>query len=124
MLLHIDAHSGVPIYRQIMDQVRREILSGSAAPGRQLPAVRQLAGQLKVNPMTVSKAYAYLELEGLLERRRGVGLFVAQVEPSEKEATQREILSEQIKQVVLQAKAFGMEEVELLELVFQCLKKK
>ena len=77
MLLQIDHHSGQPIYRQVMEQIRRQILAGHLGEGEQLASVRELAGQLNVNPMTISKAYSLLEIEGLLERRRGVGLFVA-----------------------------------------------
>jgi GntR family transcriptional regulator len=66
-----------PIYRQLVDQVRRMAASGQLAPGDALPSVRETALQLAVNPMTVSKAYGLLELEGVLERRRGVGMVVA-----------------------------------------------
>ncbi len=77
MILQIDTHGGVPIYRQIMDQVRQLILTGQLLEGDRVEQVRSLAARVKVNPMTVSKAYGYLEQEGLIERRRGVGLFVA-----------------------------------------------
>ena len=76
MLLQIDHHSGQPIYRQVIDQIRRQVVAGQLRQGEQLPSVRDLAGQLRVNPMTISKAYSLLEMEGLLDRRRGVGLFV------------------------------------------------
>lgn len=69
--------SGVPIYRQIMDQVRAVIASGVIKPGEMLPSVRQLASELTVNMMTVSKAYARLEAEGLITRDRGLGMRVA-----------------------------------------------
>ena len=76
MLFRHDTRSGVPIYRQLEDQVRRGILSGALAADEKLPAVRDLAADLGVNPMTVSKAYSRLEMEGWVARRRGVGLFV------------------------------------------------
>ena len=66
-----------PIYRQLVEQVRRLVAGGQLAPGDALPSVREVALQLAVNPMTVSKAYGLLELESLLERRRGVGMIVA-----------------------------------------------
>lgn len=77
--LQFEVHpsSGVPIYRQIMDQVRAMIASGRLATGDVLPSVRQMAAELQVNMMTVSKAYAKLEAEGLLERSRGRGMLVA-----------------------------------------------
>jgi len=69
--------SGVPIYRQIVDQVTRLIAGGQLAAGTELPSVRELALQHSVNPMTISKAYALLEANGLLERQRGKPMRVA-----------------------------------------------
>ena len=77
MLLQLDKRGGVPVYRQIVDQVRHRVVSGRLAPGEQLASVRDLAAALEVNPMTVSKAYGLLEQAGLVERRAGVGYFVA-----------------------------------------------
>ena len=68
--------SGVPIYRQLMDQVRSLVSSGRLKPGDRLPSVRQMAAELEVNMMTVSKAYARLEADGVLERERGLGMRV------------------------------------------------
>jgi GntR family transcriptional regulator len=76
-LFSIVPGSTEPIYRQLVDQVRRMAAGGQLAPGDALPSVRETALQLAVNPMTVSKAYGLLELEGVLERRRGVGMVVA-----------------------------------------------
>ncbi len=69
--------SAEPIYRQIAQQLRRLIASGRLPSGAQLPSVRDVAGRHAINPMTVSRAYGQLELEGLLERRRGKGMVVA-----------------------------------------------
>lgn len=77
-MIHIDPSDGTPIYRQIIDQVKRMVLTGSLAPGDQIESVASLAGRVRVNPMTVSKAYSTLVDAGVLERRRGVGLFVAE----------------------------------------------
>jgi GntR family transcriptional regulator len=63
--------SGVPIYRQLMDQVRRMVASGQLAVGAELPSVREVATEYTVNPTTISKAYSLLEMEGLLQRHRG-----------------------------------------------------
>ena len=68
--------SGVPIYRQLMDQVRSLVSSGRLKPGDRLPSVRQMAADLEVNMMTVSKAYTRLEADGVLERERGLGMRV------------------------------------------------
>ena len=79
MLIDIDVHGGVPIYRQVIEQVRRLILTGQKAEGEQLESVANLSSRVKVNPMTISKAYGFLVQEGLVVRRRGVGLFVARL---------------------------------------------
>ncbi|HLZ39727.1 MAG TPA: GntR family transcriptional regulator [Candidatus Sulfotelmatobacter sp.] len=73
----LDLHSGVPVYRQIIDQVRSGVASGSLTAGDQLPTVRQLAVDLAINPNTVLRAYRELELGGLLETHQGTGTFVA-----------------------------------------------
>jgi GntR family transcriptional regulator len=73
-LLRVFPSSGVPIYRQLMDQVRVLGLSGQLRPGDLLPSVRSVATTLAINPMTVSKAYSALEAEGVVERVRGTGM--------------------------------------------------
>jgi GntR family transcriptional regulator len=73
----LDLQSGVPVYRQIIDQVRGGVASGSLAVGEQLPTVRQLAVDLSINPNTVVRAYRELELGGLLETHQGTGTFIS-----------------------------------------------
>ena len=75
--LSINAGSPEPIYRQLMEQLRRRVASGALVAGQEVPSVRELALALAINPMTVSKAYSLLEAEGLLERRRGLAMVVA-----------------------------------------------
>ena len=75
---HVSPSSGVPIYQQLMQQIRQQIASGRLVSGMLLPSVRQTASSLEVNPMTVSKAYSFLEREGILERVRGQGMRIAQ----------------------------------------------
>lgn len=74
----VSPSSGVPIYRQIIDQVNALVVSGRLKPGDSLPSIRKLAEQLEVNMMTISKAYARLEGDGVLLRKRGVGMLVAE----------------------------------------------
>ena len=74
---HIVTGSTVPIYRQLVDQVRRAVAGGVAQPGQQVPSVRALAEFLVVNPNTVARAYADLVQDGVLEARAGKGVFVA-----------------------------------------------
>ena len=112
MLLEIDHHSGVPIYRQVIDQVRQQIMAGQLSEGQRLDSVRELAGRLRVNPMTISKAYALLEVKGLAERRRGVGLFVARVRKSQKEQTKARLLEEILRKAAVTAVQFEIPEEE------------
>ena len=117
MIIHIDHHSGVPIYRQIMDEIRNLILSRTIQDGQTLPSVRDLSKQLRVNPMTVSKAYAYLEIEGLVERQRGVGMFVRSLDDSNKQIKQSEIITEGLGAVVAQAKSFGISKEQMVKII-------
>src|ERR1700735_589777 len=73
----LDLHSGMPVYRQIMDQVRGGIASGALTPGDQLPTVRQLAVDLEINPNTVVRAYRELEFGGLIDTQQGTGTFIS-----------------------------------------------
>lgn len=123
MLFEIDHHSGVPIYRQIVDQVRRQIMAGQLVEGGQIESVRELAGQLRVNPMTVSKAYALLEIEGLVERRRGVGLFVANVQKKQKESTKIMLLEEILKKAAVMAVQFEIPEEEVAQMLVDLYRK-
>lgn len=82
----LDLHSGVPVYRQLIDQVRAGLASGSLSPGDQLPTVRQLAVDLAINPNTVMRAYRELELTGLVETHQGTGTFVSNKKIEKKSA--------------------------------------
>lgn len=81
----LNAVSGTPIYRQIVDQTCQLVASGQLPPGEHLPSVRAMAADLGVNPMTVSKAYSLLERDGIVSRRRGLGMIVeqAKITPAE-----------------------------------------
>jgi GntR family transcriptional regulator len=76
-VFRFDAGSGVPIYRQLVQQVRRDVMLGRLRPGDQLPSVKEVVVSLSVNPNTVVKAFSELEHQGLVVRRQGVGTFVA-----------------------------------------------
>jgi DNA-binding transcriptional regulator YhcF (GntR family) len=112
----LNPQSGIPIYRQILDQVRRMVASGQLAPGAELPSVRELAVRHAVNPMTVSKAYSLLEAEGLLERNRGRPMTVASqarnASPLNKRLQQIQPL---VEHTVLAAKQLELSEAELVK---------
>src|ERR1700753_512418 len=78
---HLDARSGVPTYLQLVQQVRQAVRLGVLAPGDRLPTVKEVVAELAINPNTVLKAYRELDLEGLVEGRRGVGTFVSDSSP-------------------------------------------
>src|SRR3954447_21289733 len=77
LLLRVNPSSGVPIYLQLMEQVKHGIETGALRPGEQLPGIRPLAEELVINPNTVAKAYRELEHEGVIELRQGAGAFVS-----------------------------------------------
>ena len=86
-MLRVDVGSGIPIYRQLVQQVRRDVMLGRLQPGDQLPSVNELVRSLSVNPNTVVKAFTELEHQGVVVRRQGVGTFVAPSPPMTSLAT-------------------------------------
>jgi GntR family transcriptional regulator len=112
----------LPIYRQIVDQVRRQVAGGQLRAGDELPSVRALAAEHAINPMTVSKAYALLEAEGLLERRRGLGMVVAQQRtPTARLAERLALLEPGLAAVARQAAQLKLPTERVLALLAQCL---
>ena len=110
--------SGIPIYRQLLEQVRRMVASGQLAPGAELPSVRELAIQHAVNPMTVSKAYSLLEAEGLLERNRGRPMTVANRPKNAAQLSRRlQQVRPLLEQTVLAAKQLELSEADLLKAI-------
>ena len=109
----LDLHTGVPVYRQLIDQVRTGIASGSLAAGDQLPTVRQLAVDLAINPNTVMRAYRELELGGLLETHQGTGTFISDKKPEKKSAERERQLGQMANEFAARAGAagFSLEEV-------------
>jgi DNA-binding transcriptional regulator YhcF (GntR family) len=106
--------SGVPIYRQLLDQVRRMVSSGQLQPGAVLPSIRDLALQHAINPMTISKAYSLLEAEGLLERHRGKPMTVAGQSAARPQLSKRlQQIDPLLDQVVLAGRQLQITEDEL-----------
>jgi GntR family transcriptional regulator len=116
MLIDIDVHGGVPIYRQVIEQVRRLIMTGQMDEGDQVESVNKLSSRLKVNPMTISKAYSFLVQEGLLERRRGVGLFVARLQSDTKKDLKSSVLGEALSKAASLAVQMDVSEDEATDL--------
>ena len=113
--LMLDLHSGMPVYRQIMDQVRGGIASGALAAGDQLPTVRQLAVDLEINPNTVVRAYRELELGGLLETHQGTGTFISAQKMKRRDEHRDRQLAQIVSDSVARAGAAGFTLDELIE---------
>ena len=115
MFITIDASSGLPIYVQIVNQIKTGIAMGRLLPEDPLPSVRQLATELAVNPNTVARAYLDLEYEGIIYKRQGAGTFVSSqgVEMSKNE--RRKVLSELIEKALVEGVNLGLKEEELRE---------
>ena len=119
MFIHLNPSSGMPIYRQLFTQLRQRIASGELAAAAQLSSVRELAAELKVNPLTVAKVFQMLEAEGLVETRRGLGTFVADGNVTRSQKEKRALISNAVEQVVAEARHLKMEEAEVVKLVRQ-----
>lgn len=123
MLLEIDHRSGQPIYRQVIEQIRRQVMAGQLSEGERLMSVRELAAQLKVNPMTISKAYALLEVEGLLQRRRGVGLFVAKLRKDQRLRSRTGLLEQILRKAAITAVQFEIPEQQVCDTLTKLYRK-
>jgi GntR family transcriptional regulator len=111
----LDEPSGVPVYRQIIDQVMGGLASGRLRVGDQLPTVRQVAVDLEINPNTVVRAYRELEIRGVLETQQGTGTFIAQHEVKQDEVERRRRLAQLVAEFVSRAGSAGFTIKELKE---------
>ena len=114
-LLTIDPASQTPIYVQIMDQIRAQVRDAVLMPETPLPAVRQLAGDLEINPNTVAKAYALLEQEGVLRTRARRGVFVAPAGANRASDAADRRMEEVIDRVVEEGRSLGLSRNEILD---------
>ena len=113
--LAIDLRSGMPVYRQLIDQVRSGIASGSLTAGDQLPTVRQLAVDLTINPNTVMRAYRELELGGLLETHQGTGTFISKKKLEKNSAERERQLGQMAGEFAARAGAAGVTVEDLID---------
>jgi GntR family transcriptional regulator len=112
---HLDDSSGVPVYRQLIDQVTGAMASGTLAAGNQLPTVRQVAVDLAINPNTVMRAYRELEIRGILETQQGTGTFISRQKPKRPDAERQRQLAQLVSDFLARAGAAGFTVEELLE---------
>ena len=117
MLMHISTRNGVPIYVQLVSQIKHLIASGRLLTGSELPPIRALAEQLLINPNTVARAYRELESAGLLTTRRGAGTYVSDKGSPLARAERVRILSDQLDGLLAEASSLGVDFEELLELL-------
>jgi len=114
--IQIEYHSGVPVYRQIMDQISFHIASGLLSEGMSLPSVRDLSRQLDVNPMTISKALGYLEQDGLVARKPGRPLVICKRTDKEQEFSKKEHLVNVLRPARRLANQLGYSKEEAFEI--------
>ena len=113
--IHIDLKSGVPFYRQIIDQVKAAMATETIGPGDRLPTVRQLAVDLSINPNTVSRAYTELELTGLVETQMGSGTFVGNRRVEQDDIERRRVLDQICQEYLSRASTHGFTLDDVLE---------
>ena len=111
----LDLHTGVPVYRQLIDQVRAGVASGTLTSGDQLPTVRQLAVDLEINPNTVMRAYRELDLGGMLETHQGTGTFISDKKVERKSAERDRQLGQMAGEFAARAGAAGFTLEELID---------
>ncbi|MCY2999889.1 MAG: GntR family transcriptional regulator [Planctomycetota bacterium] len=113
MQIHIQAQGGVPIYLQVMQQIKYLVASGRLQPGDELPSIRTLAEQLIVNPNTIARAYRELETAGVVEKRRTAGTFVAEAGSPLARKERLKLLKQRVDQLLVEAfqMGFGLDEV-------------
>jgi len=116
-LFSLNPASGVPIFRQLIDQIKQAIRMGLLEKNNQLPSVRVLASALQINPMTISKAFSQLEVEGVLIRKRGVGMLVADQQST---SISKELESSLV-QFIKTAQSEALNDDEIMTLVQQYL---
>ena len=124
MLIRVDPGSSVPIFQQIVDEIKSAIARGACVPDEMIPSVRQMAAQALVNPNTVAKAYRELEREGILYTKRGLGVFVADHAAKASRNGRREDIRAKLKRISDEARRAGIEPDEIKTLLNQALRAK
>ena len=117
MQLHISSHDGVPIYLQIVNQVKYLVASGRLEPGEELPPIRTLAEQLLINPNTVARAYRELELAGVVTKRRTAGTYVSAASSPLARRQRLKIITERVNALLAEARQMNIDIEELIELI-------
>ena len=117
MHIQISTRDGIPIYRQLMHQIERQVASGRLKPGDQLPPVRKLAEELLINPNTVARAYRELESAGVLATRQGSGVFIRPDLTPPNKAQRTRLLTESVDRLLAEARQMGVPQEDLVALL-------
>jgi GntR family transcriptional regulator len=117
MQLHISPHDGVPIYLQIVNQVKYLVASGRLEPGEELPPIRTLAEQLLINPNTVARAYRELEIAGVVVKRRTAGTYVSDSASPLARRQRLKIIGERVDALLAEARQMNIDIDQLVELI-------
>lgn len=115
MQIRIDNASDRPVYQQIIDQVKRDIALGRIIKNEKLPTVRQLAGQIAINPNTIAKAYRQLEQQGIIVTKAGAGAFVANLDSNLSRSVRKKVISEELERIAVDAYHMQIDSQTLLE---------
>jgi GntR family transcriptional regulator len=122
LLIQIDTRSGVPAYRQIMDQIKYYVASGVLKPETQVPSIRQLAVELALNPTTIVKAYTELEHEGVIAVRHGKGAFIAEGAQRMNSRERQDALRRMARQIAVESAQMGISGQEVVRAVTDALR--
>jgi GntR family transcriptional regulator len=123
MQIRIDNASDRPVYQQIIDQVKRDIACGKVMKEERLPTVRQLAGQIAINPNTIAKAYQQLEREGIIVTRPGAGAFVANLDSNLSNSVKKKLICEDLERAVVDAFHMQIDSQTLLKWFGEAIRK-
>lgn len=117
MQIHLSPHDGVPLYLQIVNQIKYLVASGRLEAGEELPPIRTLAEQLVVNPNTIARAYRELEIAGIVEKRRTAGTYVSGAKSPFAREEQWRILGERVDALLAEARQMNVTTDEVIELI-------
>lgn len=117
MFLQINPSSNIPIYYQLMEQIKKTIITGEIKPGDPIPSVRDLASSLKINPLTVQRAYQELKREGTIEVQRGVGYHITDKVKQATSDEKQKIILEKIDACVTESLRIGLTKTEFIKLI-------
>jgi GntR family transcriptional regulator len=117
MYLHLDHHSGEPIYRQIVEAIKYQVASGQLAQEDRLPSIRTLAEELKINPRTVVKAYEELQHAGLVVMRHGQGVFVSVNHGATPQSVRQKAIADMARRMLSEAFRIGASKAEVLRII-------